>query len=107
MTAGSVMAAELAEQPDVLGRLVRRHVTDRDQVRAVLPGRLRPGRLAGTVLLARGSSDNVAVYGRYLIELASQAAGRARRAQRAHQVRGRGGLQRLPRGGAQPVRGDT
>ena len=72
MTAGSVMAAELAEQPDVLGRLVRRHVTDRDQVRAVLPGRLRPGRLAGTVLLARGSSDNVAVYGRYLIELASR-----------------------------------
>ena len=72
MTAGSVMAAELAEQPDVLGRLVRRHVTDREQVRAVLPGRLRPGRLAGTVLLARGSSDNVAVYGRYLIELASR-----------------------------------
>ena len=72
MTAGSVMAAELAEQPDVLGRLVRRHVADRDQVRAVLPGRLRPGRLAGTVLLARGSSDNVAVYGRYLIELASK-----------------------------------
>ncbi len=72
MTAGSVMAAELAEQPDVLGRLVGRHVADRDQVRAVLPGRLRSGRLAGTVLLARGSSDNVAVYGRYLIELASR-----------------------------------
>jgi glutamine---fructose-6-phosphate transaminase (isomerizing) len=72
MTAGSLMAAELAEQPQVLGRLVRRHVADRDQVRAVLPGRLLPGRLAGTVLLARGSSDNVAVYGRYLIELASR-----------------------------------
>ncbi len=67
MTAGSVMAAELAEQPEVLGRLVRRHVADRDQVRA-----LRTGGLAGTVLLARGSSDNVAVYGRYLIELASR-----------------------------------
>jgi glutamine---fructose-6-phosphate transaminase (isomerizing) len=72
MTAGSLMAAELAEQPEVLGRLVSSHEADRDRVRAVLPGRLRPGRLAGTVLLARGSSDNVAVYGRYLIELASR-----------------------------------
>src|SRR5215470_61963 len=67
MVAGSLMAAELAEQPHVLGRLVDRHAADRDRVRAVLPGRL-----AGTVLLARGSSDNVAVYGRYLIELASR-----------------------------------
>jgi glutamine---fructose-6-phosphate transaminase (isomerizing) len=72
MTAGSLMAAELAEQPEVLGHLVSTHEADRDRVRAVLPGRLRPGRLAGTVLLARGSSDNVAVYGRYLIELASR-----------------------------------
>jgi glucosamine--fructose-6-phosphate aminotransferase (isomerizing) len=60
------MAAELAEQPAVLGRLVARHAADRDRVRDVLPG--AP---AGTVLLARGSSDNVAVYGRYLIEMAS------------------------------------
>jgi glutamine---fructose-6-phosphate transaminase (isomerizing) len=67
MTAGSMMAAELAEQPEVLGRLADRHKADRDLVRAVLPGSL-----AGTVLLARGSSDNVAVYGRYLIELASR-----------------------------------
>jgi len=67
MVAGSLMAAELAEQPHVLGRLVDRHAADRDRVRAALPGRL-----AGTVLLARGSSDNVAVYGRYLIELASR-----------------------------------
>jgi glutamine---fructose-6-phosphate transaminase (isomerizing) len=67
MTAGSLMAAELAQQPNVLARLASRHAADRDQVRAVLPGVL-----AGTVLLARGSSDNVAVYGRYLIELASR-----------------------------------
>jgi glucosamine--fructose-6-phosphate aminotransferase (isomerizing) len=67
MTAGSMMAAELAEQPEVLGRLVGRHEADRERVRSVLPGSL-----AGTVLLARGSSDNVAVYGRYLIELASR-----------------------------------
>jgi glucosamine--fructose-6-phosphate aminotransferase (isomerizing) len=63
---GTLMAAELAEQPAVLGRLVARHAADRDRVRDVLPG--AP---AGTVLLARGSSDNVAVYGRYLIEMAS------------------------------------
>lgn len=72
MTAGSLMAAELGEQPEVLGRLVARHPADRDQVRGVLPGRLQPGRLAGTVLLARGSSDNVAVYGRYLLEMATR-----------------------------------
>jgi len=67
MTAGAMMAAELAEQPEVLGRLVSRHEADLERVRAVLPSGL-----AGTVLLARGSSDNVAVYGRYLIELASR-----------------------------------
>ena len=65
-TPGALMAAELAEQPEVLGRLVARHAADRDLVRAILPGAH-----AGTVLLARGSSDNVAVYGRYLIEMAS------------------------------------
>jgi glutamine---fructose-6-phosphate transaminase (isomerizing) len=63
---GALMAAELAEQPAVLGRLADRHAADRDRVRAALPA----GH-AGTVLLARGSSDNVAVYGRYLIEMAS------------------------------------
>jgi len=63
---GTLMAAELAEQPEVLGRLVARHAADRQQVRAVVPSAH-----AGTILLARGSSDNVAVYGRYLIEMAS------------------------------------
>jgi glucosamine--fructose-6-phosphate aminotransferase (isomerizing) len=66
------MAAELAEQPEVLGRLVARHDADRDRVREVLPQLLQPGGLAGTVLLARGSSDNVAVYGRYLLEMAAK-----------------------------------
>ena len=101
LTPGTLMAAELAEQPEVLGRLVARHAADREQVRAVLPSAH-----AGTVLLARGSSDNVAVYGRYLIEMAS-AARRAGRAQRAHPVPGRRGLHRLPGGGAEPVRGDA
>ena len=45
---GTLMAAELAEQPEVLGRLVARHTADREQVRAV-----RPSAHAGIVLLAR------------------------------------------------------
>jgi len=58
------MAAEMAEQPDVLARVTARAPTDAEAVRAVVP---RP--LAGVVFLARGSSDNAAVFGRYLAEL--------------------------------------
>ena len=58
------MSAEMAEQPAVLASLLER----REEIRA----RVRP--LAdpeppGIVLVARGSSDNAAVYGRYLLEL--------------------------------------
>jgi len=58
------MAAEMAEQPDVLARVTARAPADTEAVRAVLPGPL-----AGVVFLARGSSDNAAVFGRYLAEL--------------------------------------
>ena len=58
------MAAEMASQPEVLARLVARAPADTAAVRAVVP---RP--LAGVVFLARGSSDNAAVFGRYLAEL--------------------------------------
>jgi len=58
------MAAEMAEQPEVLARVTARAPADTGAVRAVLP---RP--LAGIVFLARGSSDNAAVFGRYLAEL--------------------------------------
>ena len=58
------MAAEMAEQPEVLARVTARAPADAAAVRAVLP---RP--LAGMVFLARGSSDNAAVFGRYLAEL--------------------------------------
>ena len=58
------MAAEMAEQPDVLARVTARARADAEAVRAVVP---RP--LAGVVFLARGSSDNAAVFGRYLAEL--------------------------------------
>lgn len=63
---GERMAAEMAEQPAVLERLVQR----RDAVRAAIGG-LLPDHLCGTVLVARGSSDTAALYGRYLFEMAS------------------------------------
>ena len=58
------MAAEMAAQPEVLARVTARAPVDIGAVRAVLP---HP--LAGIVFLARGSSDNAAVFGRYLAEL--------------------------------------
>src|SRR5262249_39398984 len=61
---GELMAAEMAEQPDVLARVTARAPADTEAVRAVLPGPL-----AGVVFLARGSSDNAAVFGRDLAEL--------------------------------------
>ena len=63
---GELMAAEMAEQPDTLARVTARAPADTEAVRAVVP---RP--LAGVVFLARGSSDNAAVFGRYLAELRS------------------------------------
>src|SRR5579875_3557125 len=61
---GTLMAAEMAEQPATLARLIARAADDAAAVREVTP---EP--LAGTVLLARGSSDNAAVFGRYRAEL--------------------------------------
>jgi len=61
---GELMSAEMAAQPEVLARVTARAAADMGAVRAVLP---RP--LAGIVFLARGSSDNAAVFGRYLAEL--------------------------------------
>jgi glutamine---fructose-6-phosphate transaminase (isomerizing) len=63
---GTLMAAEMAEQPHVLAGVLRRAAADAGAIRAVLPGPL-----AGTMFLARGSSDNAAVFGRYLAELRS------------------------------------
>jgi glutamine---fructose-6-phosphate transaminase (isomerizing) len=61
---GELMAAEMAAQPEVLARVTARAPADAAAVRDVLP---EP--LAGVVFLARGSSDNAAVFGRYLTEL--------------------------------------
>ncbi len=62
----TLMAAEMADQPEVLARLAARAPADAAAVRAVVP---HP--LAGIVFLARGSSDNAAVFGRYLAELSA------------------------------------
>jgi len=61
---GELMAAEMAAQPEVLARVIARAGADAAAVHAMVP---EP--LAGVVFLARGSSDNAAVFGRYLVEL--------------------------------------
>lgn len=62
---GRLMAAEMAEQPAVLRALLLRQAEVADTVRGVLPRSCY-----GVTLLARGSSDNAALYGRYVLEMA-------------------------------------
>lgn len=67
MTApGAHMAAEMAEQPVVLRALAARFDDIATQVARALPA--AP---AGVAFLARGSSDNAALLGRYAVELAT------------------------------------
>ena len=54
------MLREMAEQPEVLARLLSRRI----EVGVEAP--------AGTIIVARGSSDHAAIYGRYLLELATR-----------------------------------
>ena len=63
---GRHMASEMREQPEVVAALVARRGEIAERVRAV-----RPEPLHGTVLVARGSSDHAAIYGRYLLEPAT------------------------------------
>jgi glutamine---fructose-6-phosphate transaminase (isomerizing) len=63
---GAWMAAEMREQPARLRELIGRFDTITDQVRG-----LAPDPLQGVTIVARGSSDNAAVYGRYLLEAAT------------------------------------
>jgi glucosamine--fructose-6-phosphate aminotransferase (isomerizing) len=58
------MLAEIYEQPAVLERVVRQEAA----AVAGLGRRLRARRPTAVVLAARGTSDNAALYGRYLIE---------------------------------------
>jgi glutamine---fructose-6-phosphate transaminase (isomerizing) len=62
---GRHMSSEMAEQPQVLARLVERFDAIGEQVRAVAA---RTGGVKGVAFLARGSSDNSALLGRYAIE---------------------------------------
>jgi glucosamine--fructose-6-phosphate aminotransferase (isomerizing) len=63
---GALMAAEMAEQPDRLAHLIGRFDEIVERVRSVAP---EP--LGGITIVARGSSDHAAVYGRYLLEAAT------------------------------------
>lgn len=63
--AGARMLAEMAEQPRVLAAIADRRSELVAAVRAIVPRDL-----AGIVLIARGSSDNAAIFGRYAFELA-------------------------------------
>src|SRR5437588_2261757 len=63
---GARMAAEMAEQPARLGQLIERFEALAEQVRSVAPVPL-----AGITIVARGSSDHAAIYGRYLLEAAT------------------------------------
>ncbi len=65
-TPGAQVRSEMAEQPSVLASIVQRRLALHELVRSHLPDRLR-----GISLIARGSSDNVAVHARYLLELAT------------------------------------
>ena len=60
------MADEMAEQPDVLARLVERAA----EVRATGAG-VVPVDLAACAIVARGSSDHAALLGQYLLEAAT------------------------------------
>ena len=60
------MAAEMAEQPARLQRLIGRFETIAERVRAITPAPFH-----GVTVVARGSSDHAAVYGRYLLEAAT------------------------------------
>src|SRR5688572_1584473 len=60
----SWMIREICEQPTALEKILKRGKTQFKSLSAVLPRDLRL-----IVLVARGSSDNAALFGRYLLEL--------------------------------------
>jgi glutamine---fructose-6-phosphate transaminase (isomerizing) len=63
---GELMQREMADQPDVLHRLVDRRAANIAAIRGVAPATL-----SGVMLVARGSSDNAALHARYVLELAT------------------------------------
>lgn len=63
---GHLMASEMREQPARLRILLERSSDIASRVRALIPQPFN-----GVTIVARGSSDHAAVYGRYLIEAAT------------------------------------
>lgn len=63
MSATTAMAAEIAEQPAGLARTLDALMPRADELRRIAAGR------AHVLIVARGSSDNAGVYGRYLLEI--------------------------------------
>lgn len=59
------MASEIAEQPAAARRTIDHLLPEADRLRALARDRRR------VLLVARGSSDNAAIYGRYLLEVAA------------------------------------
>jgi glutamine---fructose-6-phosphate transaminase (isomerizing) len=59
------MSAEVAEQPQAARRTLDHLLPEQDALRALARDRRR------VLLVARGSSDNAAIYGRYLLETAA------------------------------------
>ena len=57
------MAAEIAEQPAAARRTLDHLLPERERLKELAAGRRR------VLLVARGSSDNAAIYGRYLLEV--------------------------------------
>jgi glucosamine--fructose-6-phosphate aminotransferase (isomerizing) len=64
-SAATKMAAEIAEQPDAARRTLEHLQPEQDRLREAFTGRRR------VLLVARGSSDNAAIYGRYLLEVSA------------------------------------
>ena len=60
------MSGEMAQQPEVISQLVKR----REEIAERAP-RVRPEDFAGIVLVARGSSDHAAIYGRYILQMST------------------------------------
>ncbi len=63
--ASSVMLAEIRQQPDILDRTLRQDLAEVVKIRKALVR--RPPRYI--MLAARGTSDNAATFGRYLLEI--------------------------------------
>ena len=63
---GALMRDEMSEQPSVLRTLAAQRPETVARLRAVLPP--NP---AGYALVARGSSDNAAIFGRYILEVSA------------------------------------